>query len=81
MNLNESLPPENPVTCKNQSIYCCKTDFCNSDEITRQKFSKLHNSEMGKLIRAHVAVWYYLNLQILSLFDVLEKHNCIAISY
>lgn len=84
MNLNVAFPPENPVKCKNSTMYCCKTDFCNSDAIIQEKLSKvLHASVMGKLFCALAGVsCIYLMMQILSLFDVLlESYNCIAISY
>lgn len=57
MNLNVAFPPENPVKCKNSTMYCCKTDFCNSDVIIQEKLSKvLHASVMGKLFCALAGV-------------------------
>lgn len=57
MNSNIAFPPENPVKCKNSTMYCCKTDFCNSDENVQEKLSKvLHDSIMGKLFCALAGV-------------------------
>lgn len=57
MNLNVAFPPENPVKCKSSTMYCCKTDFCNSDVKSGEKLSKvLHASIMGKLFCALAGV-------------------------
>lgn len=35
--LSNALPPEYPIQCRKPTSYCCKYDFCNSDEISRDK--------------------------------------------
>lgn len=51
--LSNALPPEYPIECREPTSYCCKKDFCNSDEVIRNKLTDtltgtLHASAMGK---------------------------------
>ncbi|KAI8431097.1 hypothetical protein MSG28_001154 [Choristoneura fumiferana] len=48
--LTKAFPPDYPVVCRNHTNYCCRTDLCNSDEISRESIAnKLHASATGKL--------------------------------
>ncbi|KAG6443150.1 TGF-beta receptor type-1 isoform X1 [Manduca sexta] len=47
LNLSREFPPDYPLTCQKPTAYCCQKDLCNSDEIAREKLSKvLHDSAM-----------------------------------
>ncbi|XP_021187901.1 TGF-beta receptor type-1 isoform X5 [Helicoverpa armigera] len=76
MNSNIAFPPENPVKCKNSTMYCCKTDFCNSDENVQEKLSKvLHDSimETGTTATAWKVLPWVMGLVVLGV--------CAAISF
>lgn len=44
MNLRSAFPPENPIICNKPSHYCCDTDLCNTNEISRQKLYRVEQS-------------------------------------
>lgn len=78
-----AFPPDYPIKCRKLRAYCCSTDFCNSDEVYREKFLKvLHASSTGKTSAHLWACDTNLTMQIMSLFDVLLEYAiyvCLAI--
>lgn len=50
----KAFPPVYPMICRGSRNYCCTKDFCNSDAIYREKFSK---GTMTRLVRHSTHLW------------------------